>query len=362
MGKTIAVDISSAEGSPAGIGLLARNLVENLIRLDHQNRYILYSTKPLRWQLASNVENIVVSFPKAHPLKGLRWMLSVAGNAKKKKADLLLALSGQAFTLFFPRTVLMVHDLGPLAAPEYYPLKTILNYKLFFRLYLSKAYRIMTIADAIKEELIKKCRIKAAKITVVNESINTHILDMKPLPEKLALPPKFIMSLSTIQPRKNYYNMVKAFHLLKQVPAYRDLKYVIIGNKGWMYEQVFKEIADLRLGEDVLLLNYVPDEYLGHYYKNALAFLYVSFYEGFGIPPLEAMNFGCSCVLGDIPVLKESFGKFARFADPDDPQAIFRETKAILDKKERFTKQKELNKIFNWPNCAGQALNLINHA
>lgn len=127
---------------------------------------------------------------------------------------------------------------------------------------------------------------------------------------------EFILYTGTLEPRKNVPALVRAFHQLRRETKLPH-RLVLAGKKGWMYEQIFAEVADLGLTDDVIFAGYVPDEDLPLLYNAASLFVYPSFYEGFGLPPLEAMACGCPVVTSNRSSLPEVVGDAGLMIDPD---------------------------------------------
>lgn len=140
---------------------------------------------------------------------------------------------------------------------------------------------------------------------------------------------RYFLALSTLQPRKNFERIIKSFVQLQQQENIQDLFLVLVGANGWSYDQIYKEVDSAgELAGKIILTGYVPDEDLAPLYSGAIAFLYPSLYEGFGLPPLEAMQCGTPVITSNNSSLPEVVGDAAVMIDPRDEDAI---CQAMLD-------------------------------
>jgi glycosyltransferase involved in cell wall biosynthesis len=317
MAKKIALDLSPAEISPAGIGQYTVNLTRHLLELDKENEYYIYTTAPFPNLEYDNIRihNIVVPFPPNFRARGIRWMMDVNQDLKKRKIDLLISYSNHFFSLIFPNTWQVIYDLGPVKYPKFFPLKARMVYPFTAKMALQKAKLVLVPSKTVKKELLTFAKVPDERIEVFYPARN----EAEFATEKTAkpeLPANYILTVATLEPRKNLEAGIKAFAKLKlekRIPE--DLKYVIVGKKGWFYKSIFKIVEALGLKDEVLFTGYVGDEWIPEIYQKAKGFVYLSFYEGFGMPPLEAIHQGVPVLLNDIPVFKECFSNLAMFAD-----------------------------------------------
>lgn len=362
--KTIAIDLSPAEVSPAGIGQYTINLTKKLLELDKKNNYLIYTTLPFERLSFDNkrVQNIVIPFPPSFRARGIRWMMAVNKDLKKRGATTLISYSNHFFSLIFPNTIQFIHDLAPVKYPQYFPIKARMVLPFTTRMAMQQSKKIVTVTETVKAELLHFLKVPGEKISVVPNARNemAYATNDAVLGQHVPLlPEKYILSVSTLEPRKNYKSAIKAFAKLKKekrVPA--DLKYVIIGKQGWYYKEIYKLVKDLEMTEDIIFTGYTPDEYLPDIYKKAKAFIYLSHYEGFGMPPLEALSYNLPTLLSDIPVFKESFSEWADFVAPEAVPLIADKIEALLKKKPAKTAEAVLKK-FNWTESAKRLYSII---
>lgn len=346
----IAIDISPAEQNPAGVGQYAINLINALFKLDNQNEYIIYSTKPYK----SNKENIVIYKNSSLPFAGISWIRKVAYDAKRKKVDVLISPSNILFALLFPKTIQFIYDLGPIKHSRFFSRQSVFMYKLLTKFILPRSWKIAVDSRTVKSEIVDYTKIDESKITVIYPSINEVILTSKEKTLPFKLPKKYLLTISTLEPRKNIIKLIEGFNEYLTISKDNEMKFLIIGKKGWFYDKIFESVASFKLENKVIFAGYVADEYISEILKNALAFAYLSEYEGFGMPILEALYFGVPTIVNDIPVFRECFDNEATFINANDTKAF---ANALMQIKTnvKFDKSR-----YSWEKSAQILLKLIN--
>lgn len=268
----------------------------------------------------------------------------------------LLAYFGQA------RTVFTLHDLIFLRYPEYH-----LPYNRWYLTwaiprYLRAAQAIITPSEWSKRDAIKFYGLPEEKIRVIYEAAAPTfqpIADPARLDQirhHYELPDKFILHVGTIEPRKNLSRLLEAFQpLLSDWP---QLKLVLIGKKGWLYESFFQRLTALGLQECVIFPGYVAEEDLPAFYQLAEVFVYPSLYEGFGLPPLEAMACGAAVVSSRSSSLPEVVGGAGFLIEPTDTAALNRALQRVLHDQDlrRALSQRGLAQAqkFSWQKAADE--------
>lgn len=358
--KTIGIDFSPAQISPAGIGQYTLNLTKELITSDKSNSYILYSNQPItEFGLPPNCRNIVFPIKSNLPGKGFRYMNEVKRSLIKEKADILISYSNHSFALLFNRTILFIHDLAPIKYAKFFSKSARFFYPITTKLACKRALKILTVSETIKNEIIEYTGIKAPKIDVIYPSINKELLKSSSAKLSMKLPNKFILSISTLEPRKNYLTAIKAFN--QSLKSYPDLKYLIIGKKGWYYEKIFKTVEELGLKGKVKFLGYQDDATTAKILSKASALLYLSEYEGFGMPPMEAIFFNVPAIVSDIPVFREVYEETASFVDIKNIDEVAKKLISILKNPKQIDKNTRgaLLKKYSWENSANKLLKII---
>ena len=308
----IAIDMQTTVFEKTGIGFYTAGLVKALKDTDHQNEYV-----HLLPDQSDHDFNSVERF---------RWdQFNVPMMAKKAKVDLLHQPGFSAPVFFNKPVVVTVHDLIALGFGKEIPLGS----RLYFGRWMPFSYRFAShiIADSYhtKKDLLKYLHMDPEKITVVHLAADSTF---KQLPEneltgvrkKFGLEGPFVLHLATINPRKNLEFLVRAFARVRtklDVPT----KLVITGKKGWYYDKLFQLVDDLKLGDSVVFTGYVTDEEKVALYNAATVMAFPSLYEGFGFPPLEAMQCGTPVVSSNTSSLPEVVGDAGILLPPTDEVA-----------------------------------------
>ncbi len=234
--------------------------------------------------------------------------------------------------------VLTIHDLIPLTCPSTVEDKRL--FWFFWRTTLNIAKNridtIIAVSNHTKTDCIKYLGIPEEKIKVIYSAADKIFKPIKKDKEKIqkylnskyGIKYPYILSVGTLEKRKNIPNLLKAFYILKK--AGFNHKLVIVGRLGWKYNKIFDTLEELHLKEDVIFVGYVPDEDLVKLYNTTELFVFPSFYEGFGLPPLEAMACGCPVITSNTSSLPEVVGDAGIMVDPHDPKALANEMQNVL--------------------------------
>jgi glycosyltransferase involved in cell wall biosynthesis len=266
------------------------------------------------------------------------------------------------FTLI-PR-VMSIMDMSFLEYPELFRSKDLYQLTQWTAYSASRAARILTISEFSKNAIIKAYTVPSKRVTVTYPGLtmkqhsgsNPHDVGKQ-----------YILSVGTIQPRKNYARLIEAFALaLPELQKdYPDVALVIVGKKGWLYEDIIQAPHRLGIGDKVKFLEFVPDESLPSLYTHALCFALPSLYEGFGLPVLEAMAYKCPVVISDVSSLPEIAGKAGIYVDPEDIESIatgLREgvtSRTSTVGKKRITLGTQQVKKFTWEKAATDTLKIL---
>ncbi len=383
----IAVDVRCLmDGRRTGVEEYTLGLLENLFKLDNKNEYVLFlnSWKEPNFDFGffSQFKNVKIKRFKI-PNKILNlffWYLAWP------KIDILC---GGAQVVFMPniifgsvskaaKLVLTVHDLSFERHSEYFSVKRrwwhmFINTRTICR----AADKVIAVSHSTKNDLIDLYNIKKEKIETIYSSVNNDFriigrndAGMIKAKERYSLPYKFILTLGTIEPRKNIIGTVRAYNALQEYAAIRArpdiLKYelVIVGESGWNAEAIFAEIKNSPFRNKIKIIHSIPNEDKPYLYNLASLFAYPSFFEGFGFPPLEAMSCGVPVITANNSSLPEIVGGAAVMIDPDKPGELFHAMWEILTddglRENLAQKGLEKSKQFNWMVTARKTLRVLN--
>jgi glycosyltransferase involved in cell wall biosynthesis len=325
----IGIDFTSASRERAGIGRYARELIRALSRVDQKNMYVLFVPRDahedlLRFDWAKNFS--MVRAPLTERYLAALWHRARVPLPMEVFVGTIDVCYSPDFLLpptFAKRKLVTVHDLSYVRVPECFP-QPLLNY-LNRAVPRSVARADMILADAAstQRDLIDVYRLPPEKIRVVYSGVDARFrpdvseVSMQRVRELTRGKP-YLLSVSTIQPRKNYVRLIEAFARI----ASSELQFVVAGGKGWMYDQVFQTIEKLGLQERVILPDFIFDDDLPALYAGATLFVYPSLYEGFGLPVAEAMACGAPVVSSNASSLPEVGGDAVLYFDPRDVDAM----------------------------------------
>lgn len=253
-------------------------------------------------------------------------------------------------------SAISIMDLSYIHYPSLFNKKDLYQLVNWTKYSVKRANRIFTISLASKDDIIKTYKVAADKVVVTYPGVKKT-----PLMSKDKLNFDYILFVGTLQPRKNIVRLVEAFS--KLTPKYPNLKLLIVGKKGWLYDDILKAPQKYNVESDVKFLDFVEDSKMQGLYKNALCFVLPSLYEGFGLPVLEAMKYGCPVVLSNISSLPEAGGNAALYFNPEDSSDIAKTIdKVISDKNLRegmIKKGHTQVKKFSWEKTARQTLSVL---
>ena len=338
----IALITYPVEKSPAGVGIYVQNLVQNIIEIDRENHYYLLHYTPNDDFIYRKNEILYRHYKYLPVMFSDSWYLY----NNSHRFDIAHRFSPGGFLFRMKcKTVVTVHDLF---FYKVYPFNK--NLKLYLARYfnrssLKKADVILADSNFTKQEILKTFHLDEGKIHVVYSAS-----DMIPgksegakqeLMSTYGIKGDYILFVSTIEPRKNLLNLVKAYELLKDRYSIKE-SLVVVGKKGWDYGETLNYIENSKFRESIILTGYVPSTHLAYFYGSASLFVYPSFMEGFGIPPLEAMQCGCAVLTSNTSSLPEVVGDQGMMFDPFDVNEIVDKCLAIL--KDRVSRRDNIRK------------------
>ncbi|MBI4049194.1 MAG: glycosyltransferase family 4 protein [Candidatus Doudnabacteria bacterium] len=348
-----------------GVEVYAAELIKNLARQDAKNDYVLYfRSQPQDWfqQLPPNFKLKVIPFPKFWTQLRISWEILW------HPVD-VLAILASALPIWHPaNSVVTVHDVAWKLFPEAFTpfMRRYLEWSTSFA--VRSASKVIAVSESTKRDLVKYYQINPEKIEVIplaaGEQFRPQSYEQsQPILDKFGLVyQKYILFVGTMQPRKNIPRLVEAFIRLKQKNHIEE-KLVIVGKKGWLWQPIEKKIAEGGLGQAVKVLDYVTDEDLPALFSGASVFTLPALYEGFGIPPLEAMACGVPVVVSNVSSLPEVVGDAGILVDPNSVDSIAEGLlKGLTDKEFKASMvQKGLEQAakFSWEETARKTLVLL---
>ncbi len=305
--------------------------------------------------------------PTERPLARIIWEQTLQPlELRRLRADLHHSLSYALPLAWRGPALLTIYDLSFLRFPELFNRGNRLYKTLLTRLSARRASRVVTISEHGKAEVVRLLNVPADRVSVAYPGVDPAF---RPLPrqqveafrERLGLPARFILFLGTLEPRKNALGLVRAYAALRRgwdLPQ----RLVIAGGTGWQTSPLFGLVEQLGLRDEIVFPGYVDPAEQALWYNAADVFVYPSLYEGFGLPPLEAMACGVPVITSDRASLPEVVGTAGLLANPEDPQAMAHAIAAVLTDPDRHASMSQLGqeraRRFTWGRMAREMLHL----
>jgi glycosyltransferase involved in cell wall biosynthesis len=261
--------------------------------------------------------------------------------------------------------VVTIHDLAYLYFPEDFTKKDLWQLKNWTNFSIKKARKIISVSKTTKKDIMKNYGVNEDKISVIYNGYEKKVQRSKIKDQNYNLKIKkeesFILFVGTIQPRKNLKILIEAFNKFSQVK--NDFKLIIVGKKGWLFDDIFEKVRMLKLEKKIIFTNHVSDQELIWYYKNAFCLILPSLYEGFGIPVLEAMSYDCPVIASFSSSLPEIGSDASLYFDPKNSDDLLGKLNMLNGnnelRKELILKGRQRIKKFSWEKCAQETLDVI---
>ncbi len=363
----------------SGVSEYTFNLVNEFLRLDRNDEFRLYynSGHDISDRLPVFSEKNVQVFGTRYPNKIFNYALQkLLGYPKIDRviggADVFWSPHINFLSLTkAPHSFLTIHDLSFLRYPEFFNKRKNFWHRLINVKNLADKFdHLIAVSQNTKNDIVELLGVDPDKVTVIHSGIDSDyrpVDDMEKIERvryKYQLPKKFILYLGNVEPRKNLIGLIRAYNELRHDhPEAADIKLVVAGATGWKIKDIFNELNSSEYRDDIKFLGYVDKADKPALYSSCLVFVYPSFYEGFGFPPLEAMACGAPVVTSNISSLPEVVGSAALTVDPYNFGAIARAIWQILSDEELAERLKreglERSKWFNWENAARRYLDLF---
>jgi len=295
-----------------------------------------------------------------------RWRLPLDLFFHRSRPDIFFTPGHYAPSLSPVPVVISIMDLGYLKFPEQFTKKDLYQLTNWTLRSIRKASHILTISQSTKNDIIKEYSIAENKITVTYPGydrnkfkVQNSKLKIDKIKRKYKIPGDYILFLGTLKPSKNIEGLLEGFKLL--IARYQlPINLVIAGKKGWMYGGIFDKVKSLKLEGEVVFTDFVTEEDLPSLMSGARVFVLPSFWEGFGIPVVEAMASGVPVVVSNVGSLPEVVGKAGIIVDPYKSEDIAKGIKMALERS-RELREEGLRRarIFSWDKCAKETLRVL---
>lgn len=364
-GLRVAIDARPLTTSRAGVATYCRGLVHGLRCEARDERIMLWAKEPAPPQLRLDDGLAWRTMPAA------LWLpLAVPRAIRAGRVDVFHGTNHMAPPFTTVPTVITVHDLSALSMPGLHTWRNRLLTVPQMLLSLRRAARLIAVSTATARDLALLPGIDAARIRVVPEAPAPGLAPATPaaigdVVRRLNLSQSFLLYLGTLEPRKNVVTLVRAVARLR-AGGDESVRLVIAGAEGWRNDDVGREVEQLGLQSVVQFAGYVPTDELPALYGAATAFVYPSLFEGFGLPPLEAMACGTPVVCSNTSSLPEVVGDAALTVDPRSTGDLARALRRVLDDEQLRAHLHEAGfaraRLFTWERTARETLAIYREA
>jgi glycosyltransferase involved in cell wall biosynthesis len=335
---TIAIDARKL--GDYGIGTYIRNLLRQLARQDKVTEYVVIcrdADAGIAAELGPNFRTLT----ERAAAYSVREQWSVPLDLRRQRASLFHAPHYVLPPLTPCRSVVTIHDCIHLRFPQYLPSRIGYAYaRASLWTATHRAARVITVSEASKRDILRYFRVPDSRIDVIYNAIDDRFWEppsgdqMERVRQRYQLTAPFVLYAGNIKPHKNLERLIEAFHLLRQDPTKKDVQLLIIGDEISKYATLRRAVHRHKLHKHVRFFGFVSHDTLAVLYRLADVFVFPSLYEGFGLPPLEAMASGTPVVTSNVSSLPEVVGDAALMIDPYQPQAIAEAIARVLEEPE----------------------------
>lgn len=364
----IGIDARLMFHHPAGISRYTRRIIKAIATLNQTDQFTVFQhrrhTEPLVEQ--NNFRRATLYAPVHSRLEQVMLPLELM----RFRMDLLHSPD------FIPPlqtripTVITVHDLAFLHWPHFLTKDSAAYYGQIDRA-VYRARHIIVPSESTKKDLVGQLGVPSTKVSVIYEAADARFVPL-PIEEtraavcrKFGLPETFILFVGTIEPRKNIDGLLQSFRSLLDRYRDREVGLAIAGGQGWLFEETLQLIEKLNLQNHVHLLGRVSDDDLHHLYVAAHCHVHPAHYEGFGLPPLEAMACGTPTIVSNISSLPEVVGDAALMVNPKNPEELAVAMQRLLSDETLHAEQREAGlrraRCFSWRLAAHRTIEVYQH-
>jgi glycosyltransferase involved in cell wall biosynthesis len=372
----IGIDAHAIGARQGGNETYIANLIKSLAEIDGDNLYTIYlanagAAAQWRESFTTRYKNFSVRLlPPPTPL--VRVPVYLTYELFRRPVD-VLHVQYTAPPFCRVPVIVTIHDLAFERMPETFTRRGSFQLKLTVRRTAKKAARVATVSEYSRQDLLDIYKLSPEKVVVTYNGVESSFTPRPSVPNeaeevrrRFGVTRDFLLAVGSLQPRKNLVRLIRAYARLRSERENFSPQLVIVGRKLWLASEIFDEVKRQRWADDVILTGYVADEDLPALYRAARAFVYPSLFEGFGLPPLEAMACGTPVVTSDISSLPEIAGDAALLIDPNDEHALANALIEIMNNDRLRAELREKGiaqaKKFTWRDAAEKTLRLYREA
>ncbi len=306
-----------------GIGVFSKNVLKNIVIKHPEHEFIFLFDRKFdnSFIFSENVRGVVLYPSARHPFLWYLWFeIAVSSFLNNSKPDIFISLDGQLSLKTNCKTLLVIHDLAFESYPRDIPWLVEKYYRWFTPKFANKAAHIITVSEFSKQDLIKKYNIPESKITVSFNGLNDEFIPLtidrkNQVKASLTQGKEYFVYLGSIHPRKNIQNLLKAFDNFKKITK-SDFKLVIAGRSFFKNQELLLIYESMIYKSDVIFTGRVNEKQANDFLGASFALTYVSYFEGFGIPILEAFSCEVPVITSNVSSMPEVAGSAALLIDP----------------------------------------------
>ncbi len=363
----IGIDATALPHQPGGAGNYIIHLIRALASLSNEYQFTIFAHHSGRDLIDSPPSSRMnwVLIPDKSPARRLVWeQVTFPRLVRQSRVGLLHSLHYTRPLFLACSSVVTFHDMTFFLYPHLHTRSKRIFFPSAIRLSARLADALIAVSENTKNDAIRLLGVPGDKITAIPHGVGEEfhpITDARLLDDirlKFSLPQDFILNVGVVEPRKNLTLLLKSYQQLHSQGI--SLPLVIVGGLGWMYEDVFRQVESLGIKEQVYFTGYVPDHDLPIIYNLARVFVYPSIYEGFGLPPLEAMACGTPVITTAVSSMPEHVADAGILIPPQDENALTNALQKLINdstlQEELSSKGPERASQFTWKRTAQETI------
>jgi glycosyltransferase involved in cell wall biosynthesis len=344
-----------------GVQRAAYNLIRALVNVDRDNEYVLFTSEDQRDNPDWKFPNVTVVPSRLRegnsPWNHLWEQFTLPRLARRHKVDILHSPANLAPLLYRGRSVVHIHDLCFIVNPQWYSFSFRTLYNFLIPRLVRRAAKVITNSNNSRNDLLQFCNLSAERVSQVYWAVDDLFMQPPAADDEWPLT-DYILCVGSLEPRKNIGTLLEAYERLRAENPSIKTKLVLIGGESQVFAEVRLKVK--RFKEDILFKGFVSDHVLRDFYRHASLFVYPSLYEGFGLPPLEAMACGVPVVTTLTSSIPEAVGDAALMVSPSDAAQLAKTMGRVLadaELRQRLIERgKEQVRKFNWYRVARNTL------
>ncbi len=345
-----------------GVQRAAYNLIRALVSVDRENEYFLFTAHDQVGNHDWAYDNVTVVPSRIREGESFRnhfWeQFTLPRLARRYKVDILHSPANIAPLFYKGRSVVHIHDLCFVVNPQWYSFSFRTLYNLVIPRLARRAAKVITNSNNSRNDLLQFCDLAAERVSQVYWAVDDLFLEPPPIkPVELEFK-DYILYVGSLEPRKNIGTLLEAYELLRRDNPHLKTKLILIGGESPLFAEVRLKVKQYK--EDIHFKGFVNDHVLRDFYRNASLFVYPSLYEGFGLPPLEAMASGVPVVTTMTSSIPEVVGDAALMVSPYDVKQLAETMNSVLRdpevRRRLIAKGLEQVRKFNWTRVARNTL------